>query len=96
MSTNSIAVGITVWVLTKSCKIYNLSSGTVTTPIFGSIVATNLRGLDNNIYFQVGLLVLAGLAAKNAILIVEFALQKRREGWKEKMNNYKYKRLIEE
>lgn len=49
--------------------------------IFGSIVATNLRGLDNNIYFQVGLLVLAGLAAKNAILIVEFALQKRREGY---------------
>ena len=38
-------------------------------------------GLDNNIYFQIGLLVLAGLAAKNAILIVEFALQKRKEGY---------------
>ncbi|MFV7791308.1 efflux RND transporter permease subunit [Aliarcobacter lanthieri] len=49
--------------------------------IFGAILATNLRGLDNNIYFQIGLLVLAGLAAKNAILIVEFALQKRREGY---------------
>ncbi|AXK49138.1 hydrophobe/amphiphile efflux-1 family RND transporter [Aliarcobacter trophiarum LMG 25534] len=49
--------------------------------IFGAILATNLRGLDNNIYFQVGLLVLAGLAAKNAILIVEFALQKRKEGY---------------
>ncbi|MFX4243458.1 efflux RND transporter permease subunit, partial [Aliarcobacter butzleri] len=36
--------------------------------IFGAILATNLRGLDNNIYFQIGLLVLAGLAAKNAIL----------------------------
>ncbi|QKF73485.1 RND family efflux system, inner membrane transporter, AcrB family [Aliarcobacter faecis] len=49
--------------------------------IFGAILATNIRGLDNNIYFQIGLLVLAGLAAKNAILIVEFALQKRKEGF---------------
>lgn len=48
--------------------------------IFGAILATNLRGLDNDIYFQIGILVLAGLAAKNAILIVEFALQKRRDG----------------
>lgn len=48
--------------------------------VFGAILATNLRGLDNNIYFQIGLLVLAGLAAKNAILIVEFALQKQKEG----------------
>ena len=48
--------------------------------IFGAIVATTLRGLENDIYFQIGLLVLAGLAAKNAILIVEFALQKQKEG----------------
>lgn len=48
--------------------------------VFGAILATNLRSLDNNIYFQIGLLVLAGLAAKNAILIVEFALQKQKEG----------------
>ncbi len=48
--------------------------------MFGAIVATQLRGLENDIYFQIGLLVLAGLAAKNAILIVEFALQKQKEG----------------
>ena len=50
--------------------------------IFGAILATNIRSLDNNIYFQIGLLVLAGLAAKNAILIVEFAIQKQKEGIK--------------
>lgn len=48
--------------------------------IFGAVLATHLRGLENDIYFQIGLLVLSGLAAKNAILIVEFAIQKRREG----------------
>jgi len=50
--------------------------------IFGAVVATNLRGLENDIYFQIGLLVLAGLAAKNAILIVEFAMQKQAQGLK--------------
>ncbi len=48
--------------------------------VFGAVIATYLRGLDNDIYFQIGLLVLAGLAAKNAILIVEFAQQKKKEG----------------
>lgn len=50
--------------------------------IFGAVVATTFRGLENDIYFQVGILVIAGLAAKNAILIVEFAMQKQEQGMK--------------
>jgi multidrug efflux pump len=50
--------------------------------IFGAVVANHLRGLENDIYFQIGILVLAGLSAKNAILIVEFAMQKREQGMK--------------
>ncbi|MBN2816068.1 MAG: multidrug efflux RND transporter permease subunit [Campylobacterales bacterium] len=50
--------------------------------IFGAVVATHFRGTQNDIYFQIGLLVLAGLAAKNAILIVEFAMQRQAQGLK--------------
>jgi len=48
--------------------------------VFGALVATTLRGIDMDIYFQIGLLTLVGLAAKNAILIVEFAVVLRKEG----------------
>ncbi|MGZ3298853.1 MAG: efflux RND transporter permease subunit, partial [Asticcacaulis sp.] len=48
--------------------------------IFGALVATWLRGLSNDIYFQVGLLATMGLSAKNAILIVEFAKMLHEEG----------------
>jgi multidrug efflux pump len=48
--------------------------------IVGSVLAANLRGLENNIYFQVALLTTIGLSAKNAILIVEFAEESYRRG----------------
>ncbi|TDW48061.1 HAE1 family hydrophobic/amphiphilic exporter-1 [Flavobacterium sp. 270] len=48
--------------------------------IFGVFVAIGLTGIENNIYVQVALVMLIGLLAKNAILIVEFAVQKRKSG----------------
>lgn len=48
--------------------------------VIGALLATWLRGLDNDIYFQVGLLTVIGLSAKNAILIVEFANEMHRQG----------------
>jgi HAE1 family hydrophobic/amphiphilic exporter-1/multidrug efflux pump len=48
---------------------------------FGALAAVWLRGLTNDVYFQIGLVTLLGLAAKNAILIVEYAVLKHREGY---------------
>ncbi|AKK73494.1 multidrug transporter AcrB [Chryseobacterium gallinarum] len=51
------------------------------TGIFGSYIALVLAGLDNNIYAQVALVMLIGLLAKNAILIVEFAVARNKQGF---------------
>ncbi len=48
--------------------------------IFGALLATSLRGLSNDVYFQVGLLTTIGLASRNAILIVEFAKSLHEQG----------------
>ena len=48
--------------------------------VIGAVAATWLRGLENDVYFQVGLLTIIGLSAKNAILIVEFANELHQRG----------------
>jgi HAE1 family hydrophobic/amphiphilic exporter-1 len=48
--------------------------------IFGSFLLLQVMGLSNDVYAQIGLVMLVGLLGKNAILIVEFAVQRRREG----------------
>ena len=48
--------------------------------VFGSFVLLKLMGLENDIYAQIGLIMLVGLLGKNAVLIVEFAVLKRSEG----------------
>ena len=48
--------------------------------LLAAMLGVNLRGLDNNILTQIGMVVLIGLAAKNAILIVEFARQGEEHG----------------
>jgi multidrug efflux pump len=53
---------------------------TVPFALLGALIAIFIRGSTNDIYFQIGLVTLIGLAAKNAILIVEFAVKARDEG----------------
>jgi multidrug efflux pump len=48
--------------------------------VIGAVIAASLRGLYNDIYFQVGLITTIGLSAKNAILIVEFAVDAQKRG----------------
>lgn len=52
----------------------------IPTGILGVFIATGLAGIDNNIYVQIALIMLVGLLAKNAILIVEFAIRQRKAG----------------
>jgi len=53
---------------------------TIPLGVFGVLLFINLMGIDNNIYVQVCLIMLIGLLAKNAILIVEYAVQRRKSG----------------
>jgi multidrug efflux pump len=53
---------------------------TVPFALFGALAATMMRGLENDVYFQIGLTMLVALAAKNAILIFEFAVLNRQSG----------------
>lgn len=55
--------------------IFSLPAG-----IFGSFFLLQIMGMENNIYAQIGLIMLVGLLGKNAVLIVEFAIQKHNEG----------------
>lgn len=48
--------------------------------VIGSVAAASLRGYPNDVYFQIGLLTVLGLTTKNAILIVQFAMDKVKEG----------------
>ncbi|HWV29155.1 MAG TPA: efflux RND transporter permease subunit [Dyadobacter sp.] len=53
---------------------------TIPLGVFGSMLFINWMGIENNIYVQVGLIMLVGLLAKNAILIIEYAVQRREAG----------------
>jgi HAE1 family hydrophobic/amphiphilic exporter-1 len=48
--------------------------------VIGGILASSFRGLHNDVYFQIGLLTTLGLTTKNAILIVQYAMNKLHEG----------------
>ncbi len=48
--------------------------------VFGALAATMARGLSNDVYFKIGIITIIGLAAKNAILIIEFAVAEQRAG----------------
>ena len=79
------ALGILVVYLTLSAQYESFALPfiillAVPMAVLGALVAQSLRGLPNDVYCQIGLVLLIGLSAKNAILIVEFAEQLRRQG----------------
>ena len=53
---------------------------TIPLGVFGAVLASSMRGLPNGVYFTVGLITIIGLAAKDAILIIEFAKDLREQG----------------
>ena len=61
-------------------QVFTLVPSSTAEDNFGAFLGTLLRGLVNDIYVQIGLIMLLGLAAKNAILIVEYARMKRQTG----------------
>ena len=78
-----MAVGFVFLVLAAQYEAFTLPLAVVLIVpmcILAAMIGVNLRGLDNNILVQIGLVVLIALAAKNAILIVEFAKQAEDEG----------------
>lgn len=79
------ALGITFVFLVLSAQYESFSDPviilvTVPTALFGAIFAQYARGLQNDVFCQIGLVMLIGLVCKNAILIVEFANQLKKEG----------------
>jgi len=72
-SPSSSLSGRTLRELVHSCGRHSGGS----TGVLGAVLATFMRGLSNDVFFQVGLLTNDGLSAKNAILIVEFAKETR-------------------
>jgi HAE1 family hydrophobic/amphiphilic exporter-1/multidrug efflux pump len=85
--TESIALGLAVvmvfFILAAQYEKFSLPfSVLLAMPFgtFGALAAVWLRGMSNDVYFQIGLVTLLGLAAKNAILIVEYAAMKHHEG----------------
>jgi hydrophobic/amphiphilic exporter-1 (mainly G- bacteria), HAE1 family len=84
-STLLFALGLLVVYLTLSAQYESFTLPfiillAVPLAIFGALAAAALRGLQDDVYVQIGLLMLIGLAAKNSILIVEFAEQLRARG----------------
>ncbi len=79
------ALGMVFLILAAQYEQWSLPLAVITAVpfgIFGALVAVWLRGMENDVYFQIGLVTLIGLSAKNAILIVEFAELKYNEGLK--------------